>query len=119
MRYIDIALAGLIGLSAISSLAVVTPRSGDAAAHRSAVQAQLSGALVGLLEEKGVVWFMRSSPGEICTGLLAASNSTVKFSAVGGSLDCGAPPSGSVGANISLPIRPARLVLEAWSRDAP
>lgn len=115
MRYVDLAVAALIGASAIAGVVTWTPRPWDAETRRLVLQTQLRDDLLGYLQARGTVWFASTPPGQICAALQASSNSTVAFSAAVGGARCSVPPPGAVVANLTLDLLPGRVMLEAWS----
>ncbi len=115
LRYLDIAVAGLIGMSAISGIAVWSPKSGDAGSRELMMQSELRDHIVSYLQQKGVLWLLRSSPEVVCSGLSNASNSSLTFAAKVGSVSCGSPPTGTVFATLPVELGPTEVVLEAWS----
>ncbi|MDE1852708.1 MAG: hypothetical protein KGI38_03050 [Thaumarchaeota archaeon] len=116
MRFIDVAIAALIGTSAISGLAVWSPHSPDASSQKLALQSELRDRLVAFIQERGVQWLVRSTPAEACSALAGASNSTFSVSATLGTFSCGPePPPGRVTATISFRLAPFEVTLVAWS----
>ncbi len=117
MRFIDLAVAALIGSSAITGIVAWSPRTGDAGAQQLRVQAQLRDRLVGFLQRSGLVQFVASTTAA-CRLISDASNSTFRLYATMGSSSCGAPPSsGSPSARLSLRLIPFEVVLVAWSPE--
>jgi hypothetical protein len=115
LRFIDLAVAALVGSSAITGMAAWTPRAGDAGAQQVALQTRLRDSLLGFLQRNGVARLVQS-PAATCLRVLEASNSTVEFYMTMGHTSCGAPPgSRSQSATISLRLVPFEVVLVAWS----
>jgi len=120
MRYVDLAVAALIGASSVTGIIAWTPRVGDGASDSARVTSQLRDELLARLEQKGTVWLISSSPDEICAYLNGISNSSVTFSASIGSHLCGPIPSEGVAlASLTLVLIPYRVVLEAWPDAQP
>lgn len=118
MRYIDIAVAALIGASALTGISVWTPGPYDAAAKRSSLHAALQGELQGFVQSQGMVWFLRSTSGAFCSSLARASNSTVVFSGDIGGSPCGdPPPPGAVAASLHFTLAAREYELTAWSNE--
>jgi hypothetical protein len=116
VRFLDIAVAVLIGTSALSGLVVWNPRPGDSASNTLAVQSELRGYLLAFLRQHGMTWFLRSPPQEVCSALSADSNATVTMSATLGPFSCsGAPPPGAVAAVLSFSLEGSGVTLTAWS----
>lgn len=116
MRYVDIAIAVLIGTSAITGIVAWTPRSGDIASQHTLMRTLLRDSLLAYLQHRGVVWLMRSSPQELCADLSGISNSSVTFSATSGSFSCGSPPLGVAAlSTLTLQLTSYQVTLEAWS----
>jgi hypothetical protein len=119
LRYLDIALAILIGTSAISGILVWNPRTGDEAAASSSAKTLLMNALTTFVEEKGMAWFLQSPPEELCAGLASDSNSTFEITGVVGTYRCGPqPPEGATAASLSFDLSAFEVSLEAWRSAA-
>jgi hypothetical protein len=115
MRYIDLAVAILIGTSAIVGLISWSPTSFDTDSHNLKLQASLRDALLVYIEQRGTVWFIQSSPTVVCSDLLQLGNSSIRFGATFDSNSCGGlPPTGSVVAFISFTIIDRKVTLRAW-----
>jgi len=115
LRYLDIAIAALVGMSAISGTAVWTPRSGDGASRQLMLQEELRDYVLAYLQQKGVFWLLQSPPESICSELSRASNASVTLSATIGPRSCGSPPSGTVYVAVNLNVIPEEVTVEAWS----
>ncbi len=116
MRFFDLGVAALIGISAITSIYVLSPGGSDSAAQRVVEQTRLRDALLTVLARHGLAWIQNSSPSNICGTIAALSNSTVTFSASIDSMDClEGPPPGRVSANITLGLPSGSVTLVAWS----
>ena len=115
MRYLDLAVAALIGASAIAGVVAYTPVTWDAESQHQALQTNLRDDLLAYLLARGTVWLASASPGQICSDVLGRSNSTVGFSATVAGAPCSSPPPGAVSANLTLDLLPHRVMLEAWS----
>jgi hypothetical protein len=117
LRFIDLAVAALIGSSAITGIVALNPQAGDAGAGQAALQARLRDSLLEFLQRSGMTQFVQS-PAAACQRLAEASNSTIKFYSTVGSASCGIPPgSGSQSATLSFRLVPFEVVLVAWSSD--
>jgi len=115
MRYLDLAVAALIGASTVTGIVAWTPHAGDGASDSAKLKSQLRDELLALLQQKGTVWLIRSPPGDICAYLGSISNSSVTFSASIGSNICGPPPpEGALEASLTVNLIPYQVVLEAW-----
>ena len=120
MRFLDLAMAGLIGTSALLGMSAFAPRHADMASSSLAKEAQLRDGLLALLEHRGASWLIQSSPETVCAFLLGISNSSVTFSGGIGSLRCGAPPGPGIPvAVISIQLLGRQVVLEAWADGQP
>lgn len=114
MRFIDLAVAALIGSSAITGMVAWSPRAGDAGAQRLGAQVQLRDRLLELFRRNGMSWL--ESPVAACRLISDASNSTFRLFATIGSSTCGTPPrGGSPSVTLSLRLVPYEVVLVAWS----
>jgi hypothetical protein len=117
LRFLDIAVAALVGTSAISGILLWSPRQGDTVSAEFAVRTQLREELLGVLQSRGFAWLIQSPPGDVCAVLESMSNSSVSFSATLGASSCPlSPPTDSVSVSISLRLLPMAVTLEAWSR---
>ncbi len=116
MRFLDIAVAVMVGVSAIAGLVVWTPRFGDSVSNRMALQAHLRDVLVSFLESKGVPWILQASAAEVCTGLDSNLNGTVHVFVSLGTQTCGSPSTkGAVASNLTLALLPFEVNMAAWS----
>jgi hypothetical protein len=115
MRYLDLAVATLIGTSAIAGIAAFSPRHADVASGGLAMESQLRDGLLAILQHEGVTWLIQSSPQVVCAHLQELSNLSVSFSGMIGPYGCGpSPPSGSPVATLAFYLMPYQVVLEAW-----
>ena len=111
----DIAVAGLIGVSSIASLIVWNPQAYGPISKRHADDTQLRDLLTGYLETDGLVWLQGAAPHELCERLLSLSNATLSLSATINSVPCGRqPPTRSMVANLTVEFDSEVVVLEAW-----
>jgi len=116
LRFLDLGVAIMIGVSGLTGLAVWTPRSGDALAGRMAVQAHLRDELLSTLETKGMPWLLEAPPSDVCAGLASAMDGTSSVFAQLGSESCGTPPPpGAITANLSLRLVLSEVNLVAWA----
>ena len=116
MRYLDLAVAVLIGSSAITGVVALTPRPGDSASDALALQSHIRDELLGFLESRGTPWLLVASPSAFCADLGRLSNSTVTLGGSIGGIACGtSPPAGAVAANLTLDLISREVVLEGWS----
>ena len=115
MMFVDLAVAVLIGVSAITGILLLSPAPGDGAALRSRERSELRDGLVSFVEARGIDWFLKTSPGEVCSEMASASNSSFAFSATLGSVSCGGPPPGSTYVTLTLDLIPLQVTLVSWS----
>ncbi len=115
MRWLDIALAAMIGVSAISGIVAWNPRVADAGSHRLMLENRLRDRLVSYLEYRGLPWIQESSPVAICADLESLSNS-IALSATIDSFSCGpSPPKGATIMTLTLQLDVRDVTLQAWS----
>ncbi len=115
MRYLDLAIATLIGTSAIAGIVASSPRQSDNAARALALESQLRDQLLAILQQKGTAWLIQAGPEGVCSYLREASNSSATFSGVIGGYSCQpSPPAGVLLATLPLRLIPFDAVLEAW-----
>ena len=118
MRWLDIALAMMIGVSAISGIVNWNPRVADTGSHRLMLENRLRDGLVSYLDHRGLPWIQESSLATICADLESQSNS-IAISATINSFSCGpSPPKGATFATISLQLDAREVTLQAWSNEA-
>ena len=116
MRYVDLALAALIGTSCITGIFAWNPRAWDSTSSSLELQTHLRDGLLGILQNRGIVWLMSSPPVDVCAALQSVSNSSVTYSAVLGDYSCRPFPTPSLpDANLTLNLIPFKVVLESWS----
>ena len=116
MRYIDIAVAALVGTSAISGLLAWTPRTGDADSNRLALQSHMRDGLLAFVRQRGIPWILGSSPEEVCAVVSKASNSSVFVFGSDGGTSCGTPPpTGAVVSTLTFHLLNLEVVLGEWS----
>lgn len=115
MRYIDIAVAALIGLAAITGEFALSPWPADAMSVSLASRSGLRDSLLTIVELKGTTWLLISSFSQMCDYLDQLSNSTVTFTATIGSQPCANQPGpGYMVAVLDFPLKPRPVELEAW-----
>ena len=120
MRYIDIAVATLVGVSAITGVLLWTPRGGDTQASALAAETELRDRVAGLIEAKGMVWFIGTPPSSVCSYIAGLSNSTIHLLATVGGATCGSRPAeGAVRASLSFRLVHLQVTVEAWSNAVP
>lgn len=118
MRYVDLSLAALIGVSAVTGVIALAPGGGDAASLQIARQMQLRDDLLRLLQQRGTAWLLSTPPAVVCSQLASLSNSSFRMGATLGGVSCGVPPrGGSAEANITLMLGNSEVTLVAWSVD--
>ena len=118
MRYLDIAVALLVGTGAIVGLAAWSPSQGDAVANVYAVRSTLYGELGAFVQDEGVAVFIGQG-GPACSALASHSNFTSGLAATIGGVSCGIlPPSSSVDVSLTFQIATTRVTLWAWSTGA-
>ena len=115
MRYLDIAVAVMVGTAAITGLVVWTPAQGDSASASFQERTALRDRMVSFVETRGVTWFVTTPEAEICADVQGAANSTFVLSVQVGSSSCGVPPpEGAVFASISFQLVQSQVTLTAW-----
>jgi hypothetical protein len=115
LRYVDIALAAMIGGSAITGILAWNPQDGDAGSHEALLQSHLRDRLLAVVQDKGVLWLL-SPLNSVCSYLASLSNSTSGVYAVIGAGSCGSRPvPGSVEASLSMNLYSSEVTLVAWS----
>lgn len=115
MRWLDIALATMIGVSAISGIVTWDPRVADTGSHRLMLENRLGDALVSYLDSRGLPWIQESSPVAICADLESLSNS-IALSANINSFSCGpSPPKGATIMTLTLHLGVRDVTLQTWS----
>ncbi len=115
MRFLDLALAAVIGLSSLALMASWGPAGNNAGAARLREEDSLRTDLESLLVTPGAVWLQQATLQEICAKVGSLSNQSVVYSASVDSSQCplAAPETGPV-ASISLMLPTRNVTLEAW-----
>ncbi len=113
MRFVDIGVAGAIGLSSMVILLAVSPEPGTLVMRQSQEQIAMREALFTFASDKGLSWFQSSSGAIICSSVSALSNSTVSYSASIDSRSCAAIPSSGV-TSMLIQSGTMTVVLEGW-----
>jgi hypothetical protein len=119
MRFFDLAVAGVISITAVALLIAWNPQASDVAAKRNLDEAHLRDFVTAAVERIGLVRIAEDSSGELCTLLGSFSNSTVTFSANVDGLNCEAPPAGAAVAVMKIAVGPKMVVLESWYGAGP
>ena len=120
MKYVDIAVAILVGASAITGILLWTPGTGDLRAREMATRAELRDRVAGLIQAKEMSWFLSTPPQAVCSYFADLSNSTVRLHATVDGTTCGgAPPVDAVRASISFRLESLQVDVEAWSGVVP
>ena len=114
MRYIDLEVAAMIGLSSVSGIIALTPRASDSASRLQASESALRDELLSYIQERGAAWLLSVPPQEICSDMASISNSTASFNAVVGGQPCPRTPVGAPAVDLSLNLTLRQLVLEGW-----
>ena len=118
MRYLDLTMAALIGVSAITGVISWDPKAGDTTARQTRAQVQLRDGLVELLQRHGMLWFAQSPPAVVCAYFAESSNSSYGLYATLGSVSCGSPPApGSVVTSLAVDFGSFEANISAWSLD--
>ena len=116
MRYLDLAVAAMIGASALSGILAWTPRTGDSASSSEILESHMRDQLLSYLRSRGTTWLLTATPDEICVDIGRLSNSSVRFGAIIGTVSCPSEPQvENVEANLTLHLLQREVVLEAWS----
>jgi hypothetical protein len=120
LRFLDIAVAAIIGLISTTAIVIWSPTPYASASHDYQVEIGLRDLLVEIVENTGVYGMQRSSFSEICSIVARYSNSSVTVSAEMGGNDCVAgPQTGSIGSMLTVPLFTGQVILQAWEREGP
>ncbi|HEV2138241.1 MAG TPA: hypothetical protein VGR53_05320 [Nitrososphaerales archaeon] len=115
MRWLDIAIATMIGVSAISTIVTWNPRVADISSHRLMLESRLRDRLVSYVDHRGLPWIEQSSPESMCADLERQSNS-IELSATIDSFSCGpSAPKGAAIMTLTLQLDVRDVTLQAWS----
>ena len=116
MRYLDIAVALLVGTAAMTGVTAWSPGQSDLASRRFQAQAALRDSLVAFIDSKGMAWFASIPASALCPEISSASNSTYALFAEAGPVTCGTPPAaGAASSSISFSVASRQVTLIAWS----
>lgn len=113
MRFVDIAVAGAIGLSSIAVMVALSPQPDVAMSQQLLEEVSLRNALLQYVSGRGLPWLQEASDRQICSSVAVASNSTFSMSATIGTVPCGPVPQG-VHATLTIHLPSRLVVLEAW-----
>jgi hypothetical protein len=115
MRYLDIAVAAMVGTAAITGLSVWSPAQGDRASASFQERSTLRDGIVAFVEIRGMPWLASAPWSKICAAIGEASNSTLVLSAEMGSSSCGTVPSpGSDFVSITFQLDGDQVAITAW-----
>jgi hypothetical protein len=115
MRFVDLAVAGIIGAATVGALIYWSPGPFLDSSHRSRAEGAMLDRLAGLVDSRGLAWFLDSDLSSICGFFASVSNSTILYSAdVGGEQCPGTPSSGSASVTLVLPLPSKEVILEGW-----
>ena len=113
MRFVDIGVAGAIGLSSIVMLLAFSPEPSALVLRQSEEQIAVRETLFTFASDHGLPWFQSASVATICASVMALSNSTVSYSASVDSASCAATP-GSGATSFVIQAGSRTVVLEGW-----
>ncbi|MDV3277421.1 MAG: hypothetical protein LYZ69_03010 [Nitrososphaerales archaeon] len=120
MRFVDVSVAAIIGMTALASLVAWNPYSFEEGSRLYLREASLQDYMTTIVAAEGVPWFQHASFSSICNRLSQYSNSTVEVSAVVDGLACSTPPPrGAPSANLTIDVGSARVLLQAWQVAGP
>ncbi len=115
MRFIDLALATMVGVSAIGSVLVLNPSYPIEASSRYSSEAGLRDSLVRIVQSRGLEWFVEAPSDTICGVLASVSNSSVGYGATIGNSSCGpSPPVGATEVELALTNEWREVTLWSW-----
>lgn len=115
MRFIDVSVAAIIGLTTVASLVAWNPYSFEEGSRVFARDASLQDLLTAIVAREGVPWIQRTSYSSICNGISQYSNSSVEVSAVVNGVACYPPTAyGEPSANLTVEAGSSRVTLLAW-----
>jgi hypothetical protein len=114
LRFIDIAVAALIGTSAMIGMTTLSPKIWDATSQRLAIQSELRDSLLDHFERPGVPLLFVTQPQMICEVVSSWTNSGVKYSATVGGVNCSSsPPTLANVASVTVEESP-EVILQSW-----
>ena len=115
MRFIDIAVATLIGTSALAGLAVLSPRQNDAYSRQQLVQSELRDFMLSQIQRPGVILAIETEPQSVCQLVSTWSHPGFEFSAIINGVPCASfPPYAADVATLTIQTVPHTVVLQAW-----
>jgi len=116
MRFLDLAVAAVIGLGTVALLSAWGPSYSDHAALQLRQATLDRDRLLGVANRLGVVWMQDASLRDLCSSLAALSNSSLTISAAVNGVRCRASPGvSSISANLTFVFTSRVVVLQAWS----
>lgn len=115
MRFIDVSVAAIIGLTTVASLVAWNPYSFEEGSRLYMREASLQDRLTAIVAKEGVPWIQQASFSSICSTISHYSNSTVEVSAIVNGKACSPPPAyGAPSANLTVEAGSERVTLVAW-----
>jgi hypothetical protein len=115
LRFIDLAIGGLIAVSSLAVLIAWNPQAPDAAARQNIDDAHLRDYIATVVNRVGIVTLIRDSASDLCSLVRSASNSTLTLSAEEGGVSCGGPPPvGVASAELNISVGSRVVNLESW-----
>lgn len=115
MRFLDIAVAILIGTAGVGGLIAWSPAPGDAAASSLQARSAAREFALRFIESKGVAWFVDTPPPGVCAAIGSASDSTYGLSASAGDFECAPPPAHAEPARLTFQAMGVAVTVIAWS----
>ncbi|MDG6985187.1 MAG: hypothetical protein JRM73_00375 [Nitrososphaerota archaeon] len=119
MRYLDLAVAVLVGTSAVAGVSAWSPAPGDSASARLQTTMALRDDIAGFVQSKGMSWFFSTPPEEVCSVAYRSLGPADLMSAEVGAFACpGHPPASADVATLTFRIATTEVTLTAWSDAA-
>ena len=115
MRYVDLAIAALVGTSAITGVLAWSPQGSDRDASVQILEAAIRDELLANVQARGTVWILSASTASLCSEVSSLSNSTFTFGAMVDGEPCAPSAQGVVRANVTLAFFARQIVLQGWS----
>ena len=115
MRFLDLAVAVLIGVSSLGILGVCTPQHAERTSAVADVRMRIDYGILGAVRRVGIVTLASSGVQYACARISSESNGTMSFSAVVDGHQCQpVPPAGAIVDSLNLTLPGRHLVIEGW-----
>ena len=115
MRVLDIGVSAGYALLCVSLIALMNPYSFEAARAGTSSDARASMAIASYVGDVGLAFLATAPPSDVCSSMLASSNSTVVLGGIVDGQVCGVAPSHPLGSSsFEISAADSTVEVEAW-----